>query len=232
MLFSERAVRDNIRNRDGKRVFYLGKGDQLTSEARDYLRKERIDILPASAAKPDRYRLLSGGFTEEKPEHMTHLCGDILVPKTHPRIAFRGAVDMLEAEILLCEIKLPTLQKELGALLSLARKLISCDVLEEPVPDDSLCGLTMEQIRAHSHRPQEFYGKPHFMPEVTDGETVLLLNRLRSLTRATELKAAEAFRDQNGFPTRTDILKALNRMSSMLYILMIRESAERSKYGT
>ena len=31
MLYNEEAVRANIRNRDGKRVFYLGKGDQLTS---------------------------------------------------------------------------------------------------------------------------------------------------------------------------------------------------------
>ena len=90
MLYSERAARDTIRNREGKRVFYLGKGDQLSSEARDFLNRERIEILPATAARPERYRLLGGGFTEEKPEHMTHLHGDVLVPKTHPRIAFRG----------------------------------------------------------------------------------------------------------------------------------------------
>ncbi len=222
MLFSERAVRDNIRNRDGKRVFYLGKGDQLTSEARDFLLSQRIEILPADAARPDRYRLLTGGYTEEKPEHMTHLNGDILVPKTHPRIAFRGAVDTLEAEILWCAFKLPSLRKALSELLSLARKLIRCDVLEEALPEAPLCGLTMEQLRSHSHRPQDFYGKPHFMPEVSDGETVLRLNRLRSMVRSAELKAAAAFQDENGLPTRPDILKALNRMSSMLYILMIK----------
>ncbi len=222
MLFSEKAARDNIRNRDGKRVFYLGKGDQLTSEARDYLRKERIDILPASEAKPDRYRILSGGFTEEKPEHMTHLHSDMLVPKTHPRIVFRGAMDTLEAELLWCAHKLPTQRKELEEILTLARMIIRCDVLDTPVPDQPLCGLTMEQLRAHSHRPQEFYGQPHFMPESADGETVLLLNRARSTAREAELKAAAAFQDENGLPTREDILKSLNRMSSMIYILMIK----------
>ena len=60
------------------------------------------------------------------------------------------------------------------------------------------------------------------MPEAADGEAVLLLNRLRSLTRLTELKAACAFCDENGLPTRPDLLKALNRMSSFLYILMIK----------
>ena len=34
MLYNEEAVRANIRNREGKRIFYLGKGDQLTSAAR------------------------------------------------------------------------------------------------------------------------------------------------------------------------------------------------------
>ena len=90
MLFGEKEVRENIRNREGKRVFYLGKGDQLTSGARDYLTGQRIEILPAEQAKQERYALLGGGYLEEKPEHMTHLNAQVLVPKTHPRIAFRG----------------------------------------------------------------------------------------------------------------------------------------------
>ena len=105
MLYTKEAVRDNLRNREGKRVFYLGKGDQLTSEARDFLARERIEILPAAQARPDRYRLPGGGYMEEKPEHMTHLNGEYLVPKTHPRIRFRGAVDTLEAEILLWRMR-------------------------------------------------------------------------------------------------------------------------------
>ena len=102
MLYNEEAVRANIRNREGKRVFYLGKGDQLTSAARDWLNRERIDIRPGDQARPEQYRLLSGGYLEEKPEHMTHLNAEILVPKTHPRIRFRGAMDTLEAELILC----------------------------------------------------------------------------------------------------------------------------------
>ena len=101
MLYSLETVRENLRNRAGKRVFYLGKGDTLTSSARDYLQRERIEILPAEQAKPTRYRLPGGGWIEEKPEHMTHLNGDTLVPKTHPRIRFRGKMDTLEAELLL-----------------------------------------------------------------------------------------------------------------------------------
>ena len=53
MLYDVRAARENIRNKDGKRVFYLGPGDQLTPSARDWLRQQRIEILPAAEAKPE-----------------------------------------------------------------------------------------------------------------------------------------------------------------------------------
>ena len=222
MLYSEEAVRANIRNRDGKRVFFLGHGDQLTSGARDYLTRERIPILPAEQAKIETYRLLSGGTLDRKPEHLTHLAGDILVPKTHPRIRFRGQMDMLEAELLLCQLACPEPTRgKLEQILQFARSLIRCDVLEEPVGDEKLCGLTESEIRDRSHRPQDFYGKPHFMPSVSDGAQILQLNRARTQARSAELAAAEAFADREGNPTRTDILMALNRMSSMLWILMI-----------
>lgn len=232
MLYSRQAVQDNIRNRDGKRVFYLGKGDQLTSDARDFLRRERIEILPATQAKAERYAILGGGFIEEKPEHMTHLNAQVLVPKTHPRIFFRGMVDELEARLLLCQKRVPQWEKELGEILALARKILRCDVLEEPLGDEELCGLEEKQLREHSHRPQDFYGQPHFMPSREDGQDVLELNLLRTAVRQTELAAARAFMDGEGLPTRADILRALNRMSSMVYILMIREKkAGRNGYG-
>lgn len=223
MLYDEEAVRANIRNRDGKRVFFLGKGDQLTSAARDYLVRERIEIRLGDTAKIETYKVLGGGTLSEKPEHMTHLHGDVLVAKTHPRIRFRGAIDTLEAELLLAAQAAPKWQKELKEILEHARKLIRYDVLNEPVEEERLCGLTEEEIRKRSHFPQAFYGQPHFMPEVTDGPALLQLNRARCAARAAELAAAEAFCDREGIPTRTDIIKALNRMSSVLYLLMIQE---------
>ena len=228
MLYTEQQAKANIRNRDGKRVFYLGKGDQLTPGARDWLSRERIEILPAEQARPERYKLLSGGFVEEKPEHMTHLNGDILVHKTHPRIAFRGAMDTLEAEIMLCQLALrEPMKKQLQEVLDFARYLLRCDVLEEKVERENLCGLDAQQLRSHSHRPQEYYGQPHFMPEVTDGEEILRLNRCRCAAREAELKAVAAFTDREGNPTRIDLLRAMNRLSSMIYILMIRLKAEK-----
>ena len=221
MLFGEKEVRENIRNREGKRVFYLGKGDQLTSGARDYLTGQRIEILPADQAKAERYALLGGGYLEEKPEHMTHLNAEVLVPKTHPRIAFRGKMDTLEAELILCQLADDRLEKPVGEILALARQIIRCDVLEEGLKWEKLCGLTEEEQRKRSHFPQEYYGQPHFMPSAADGAVMARLNRARCAAREAELKAVAAFCDREGWPTRVDLLRAMNRMSSMLYILMV-----------
>ena len=224
MLYDERAVKANIRNREGKRVFFLGEKDRLTPSAKDWLSRERIAILPGEEAKIVRYRI-PGGFCEEKPEHMTHLHGDVLVPKTHPRIAFRGSIDLLEAELILCKLK--TGIAPLQEVLELARRLIRCDVLDEPVGDVHLGGLTEAEQRRRSHFPQEVYGIAHFMPEAEDGERIALLNRCRALCRKAELAACHAFADRDGNPSRPDILQALNRMSSFLYILMLEEKAKR-----
>ena len=228
MLYTEENVRANVRNREGKRVFFLAKEDRLTPGARDWLNRERIEILPAEQAKISRFRLENGAILEEKPEHMTHLHGDVLVEKAHPRIRFRGAMDELQAEILLCQLVVSRkLQERLGEVLACARLIIRCDVLEETVPEGKLGGMTEQQIRERSHRPQDFYGQPHFMPEISDGREILELNKLRCVARRAELAAAEAFVDEKGVPTRPDILRTLNRISSLVYILMIETKAGR-----
>ena len=227
MLYTEENVKANLRNREGKRVFYLGKGDTLTPGARDWLHRERIEVMSAEQARPERFRLLGGGYLEEKPEHMTHLNSDLLVSKCHPRIAFRGAVDSLESELIFAQLAVPEdVAKQLQEVLNLVRLVIRCDVLEEELKVQKLCGLTEGELRQRSHRPQEYYGIPHFMPEYTDGEAIVRLNRARCAAREAELKAVAAFTDREGNPTRVDILRAMNRMSSMIYILMIEQKAK------
>ena len=226
MLYTESAVRDNIRNREGKRVFCLGKGDTLTPGARDWLCREKVEIISPEEIRPERYALLSGGFCEEKPEHMTHLNREVLVPKTHPRILFRGAVDTLEAELILAQQNAPRSAAKLEEILSLARKIIRCDVLEEPLEVGLLCGLTQEELRRRSHFPQDYYGTAHFMPAASDGTAIARLNRARCAAREAELRAVDAFTDRDGRPIRPDLLKALNRMSSILYLLMLEEKSQ------
>ena len=227
MLYTEETVKANIRNREGKRVFFLKKEDTLTPGARDWLRSEKIEILSMEQAKIPEFQLLSGGYMRKKPEHMTHLSGNVLVEKTHPRIGFRGALDALEAELLLCQLAVPEKRQELEEILSLSREILRCEVLDAPLPDRKLCGLTDAEIRERSHFPAEYYAQPHFMPEPGDGEKLLLLNRLRTLVRETERAAVEAFLGPEGTLAREDIPRALNRMSSMVYILMIQMKKER-----
>ncbi len=223
MLYTEEAARDNIRTREGRRVFFLGKNDRLTSAARDFLARERIEILPAEEAKPQRYRLLGGGFLEEKPEHMTHLDGTTLVPKTHPRILFRGKLDSLEARLLLCRLEVPEFDRELGEILDYTRKLLRWEVLGQPVEEGKLLGLTEQELRRRSHFPQDYYGQPHFMPEASDGKRMIHLNLARTAAREAELAAAAAFTGPEGTVTRPDLIRAMNRLSSAIYLLMIRQ---------
>ena len=222
MLYDRKAVQENIRNQDGKRVFYLGKGHQLTSDARDWLNRERIPVLPAEQAKPAEYRLLGGGVLAEKPEHMTHLNAEFLVPKTHPRIAFRGGMDSLQAALLLAAAECEGVARtQLEEGLAYARYLLGQEVLGEPIVCKALGGMDEKQLRERSHRPQDFYGKPHFMPEPEDSKALLLVNAARCKAREAELLAVKAFRDAEGLPTRVDLLQALNRLSSFLYLIMI-----------
>lgn len=222
MLYGRKEVQENLRNKDGKRVFYLGKGHQLTSDARDWLSRERIPILPGEQAKPNGYRLMNGAELQTKPEHMTHLNAEFLVPKTHPRIAFRGSMDTLEAALLLAAAESDgNIRTQLTEALAYARYLLGQEVLGQPIVCKALGGMEEQQLRERSHRPQDFYGKPHFMPAPEDGKPLLLVNFARCAARQAELAAVEAFLDKEGQPQRIDLLQALNRLSSFLYLIMI-----------
>ena len=157
MLYGRKEVQENLRNKDGKRVFYLGKGHQLTSDARDWLSRERIPILPGEAARPAAYKLRNGAVLTEKPEHMTHLNAEFLVEKTHPRIAFRGGMDSLEAALLLAAAEADgESKKQIAEALDYARYLLGQEVLEKPIEPRPLGGMDEKQLRERSHRPQDF----------------------------------------------------------------------------
>ena len=153
---------------------------------------------------------------------MTHLNGEFLVNKTHPRIAFRGCMDSLEAVLLLAAAETEgSIRTQVEEALAYARYLLGQEVLEQPIICKALGGLDEKQLRERSHRPQDFYGKPHFMPSPDDSKALLLVNAARCRAREAELMAVKAFQDTEGLPTRLDLLRALNRLSSFLYLIMI-----------
>ena len=203
MLYTEKTLEQALK----KGSFSLQKGDVLTPSARDLLRKQGISP------------------TEEKPEHLTHLCSGELVPKTHPRIAFRGKLDSLQGEILLAMKDPGAPLKALEEMLEFCRSLMRCDVLGEPVRPMVLHGMTEAELRHRSHNPEKFYGTPHILPHSGDSLVLLRLNDLRTQVRETELASYSAF------PDRTDIHRALNRLSSLCWILCLEERDRTGKGG-
>ena len=207
----------------------VNKGQTLTPGARDWLAAHKVQAVypqgreEGNLPSPAVYRTPSGATLTEKPEHMTHLKGNILVPKDHPRIAFRGMIDALEAETLLTQraaADYPKLVAELEEVLSFVRNFIRCDVLDEPLRELNLCGYSAAQLREYSHYPDKHLGQPHFLPSHTDSPALLAVNRLRTLVRQTELSAYAAFKDADEAVTRGDIILGLNRLSSLMWIMM------------
>lgn len=227
-LLTEEKVRALVRVREGRRVLDLPPSDRLTPKARDWLDREGVELSSGERKAHKTWQTPSGETLNEKPEHMTHLRDNILVCKDHPRIAFRGRLDTLEAEILIAQQVCgddPVLRDELEEVLAFVRKLFRADVLGEPVEDFRLLGLDGDQLRERSHYPEKYYGQGHFMPSWRDPAALLAVNRVRTSVREAELAAYRAFRDENGGTAREDIILALNRLSSLCWILEIKLKA-------
>ena len=221
-------------------------GTLLTPAARDFIREHGIKLRYGTAASPRSMTVTpipsrggkavyidarTGQELERKPEEMTHLRGNLLVPKTHPRIEFRGRMDSLMAQIL--EVQTQTeecgehwLTEELDELLSYARKILAAEVKDAPLPETRLMGMDSAAIRTASHQVKKTFGIDHPVPSYQMGRVCVALNRLRTQVREAELSAVRAF-DDGGTCSRTDIVEGLNRMSSCVYILLCRKLAGR-----
>lgn len=197
------------------------------------LRRAVEEALSQAASQPASRcegRIKEDGPAQEnrpgkKPEHMTHLRGDHLVYKDHPRIAFRGAIDSLESEIILVQILaqkkgMDKLTQDLQEIIKAIRWLLRCEVSGDPVGEITLLGLNTDQLRAHSHHPSQYYGMSHFLPDYQKGEMAAHFNRLRTRAREVELIAYRAFKREDGEVCREDILRILNRLSSLFWIMM------------
>ncbi|GHV43883.1 hypothetical protein AGMMS49546_26810 [Spirochaetia bacterium] len=162
---------------------------------------------------------------DHKGESMTHLHGNHLVYKDHPMIIWRGKLDSLtaliiEAQELGAEKGNQEFIEDLQGVLDFVRSLLSAEYKNTPLGPFQLLGLSMEELHEHSHNPQKYYGFPHILTDHRMGSLCIRLNRLRTAVRETELAAAAAFASGNGEATREDIIEALNRLSSLFYILM------------
>ena len=177
---------------------------------------------------PEHFDVIDGSRLATKPEHLCALRGNLLVPKDHPQIRLRGRLDSLEADLLMAEVAFRRLGlaagvAELEEVLGYVKHILRCEVLEEPFDRVSLFGWEDEELRHRSHHPQQYYGIVHFAPCVDDGEAVVLLNQLRTKAREVELVAYDAFAVGGVTePTRLDLIRALNRLSSAFYLMMLK----------
>ena len=200
----------------------------FTPSAIEFLNDKNIRIVKAqetSTNEQKTYETVFGGTMLNKPEHMTHLKGNTLVFKDHPVIKYRGALDYLESEIIVAQTVAQRLGyldiiRDLEEIITLVRKLIRYEITGEKLNDFTLIGLNADELREHSHHSTKHYGISHFLPSYTHGEMAAYINRLRTITRKTELVAYNAFKDQNGNGDRNDIIQALNRMSSVFWIML------------
>ena len=170
----------------------------------------------------------TGRRSPDKPEHMTHLRDNLLVPKTHPRIRLRGKLDSLEALLLQTiaqanELGRTEIASGLAECFALARDILSAEVKEQPLPPFKLLGMDSGALRHASHHPEQFAGIPHPVPHADMGALCLALNFLRTQVREAELAAAAAFCSDREGCARTDLVEALNRMSSAVYLLFLKE---------
>lgn len=191
---------------------------------------------PAEGIKAKYVDYETGAGYVEKPEFMTQLVGNKLVDKNHPRIKYRGRLDLVQAEVVHTQCVVDkesgsaTLIKDLDDILDCLQKLMVAEILDQGYTKDTIIGLTHDELREHSHNPMKFYNiKQMQLPNHTMGIEYSLLNRIRAEIREAELVAVDAFQE-NRKVSRIDIIEELNRLSSAMHIMMCKYLA--GEYGT
>ena len=219
-LLSSRKIRIRFLDEVG-RVFVEagGKGDALSTA--------RVHALTGSAVFETAHCQFCGQDVKHKPEAATHLNASTLVAKNDPRIAFRGRVDsaiaqavLLQAEWRQADFAAP-LQRMLADLRSALGNVLRAEAVDAPMPEVVMGEFDAAKIHALSHDPLKYLGHDHVVPAVDHGITVLRLNVLRAAIREAEVAGAQAFIDRDFKLARGDVLEALNRLSSAVYVLML-----------
>ncbi|WP_049093125.1 ethanolamine utilization cob(I)yrinic acid a,c-diamide adenosyltransferase EutT, partial [Escherichia coli] len=99
--------------------------------------------------------------------------------------------------------------------------IMRADALGEPLGEQAIVGLSDEDLHRLSHQPLRYLDHDHLVPEASHGRDAALLNLLRTKVRETETVAAQVFITRSFEVLRPDILQALNRLSSTVYVMMI-----------
>lgn len=159
----------------------------------------------------------------KKPDTLTHLNAFTMVAKNDPRLAFRARLDASIAQAVWLQVELKDTEMKgwLADIRSLLGNIMRADAMNEPLGEQNIAGLCADELHRLSHNPLKFIGHDHIVPEASHGLQSALLNLLRTSVRETEISAAQIFIDQHFQVQRPDIMQALNRLSSAVYVLMI-----------
>jgi len=162
---------------------------------------------------------------------------NMLAEKDNPVIVFRGKLDslcalILEAQVLGGEKGNSGFVNDLQGILEFVRSLFTAEYKSVPLGDFRILGYSPKELREKSHNPEKYLGHKHLLMHHSMGPLPLRLNLLRAATREAELAAVTLLRDAKaGNPSacesprdaercREDIAEALNRLSSLFYLLM------------
>lgn len=228
-------------SRDRQTVCCVEEGTILTPAARDFLREHNIELrftqkgapavmtataIPTQGGEALYIDAATGARLDRKPEDMTHLRGNLLVPKTHLRIELRGRLDslmacLLEVQLSALEENQPEIVRDLDQVMGYVRSILGSEVKDEPLEEIALLGMDSSRLRYASHHVKETLGIDHPVPNYRMGRMCVSLNRLRTQVREVELAAIRAF-DGEGGCARPDIVEGLNRLSSCVYIIFCR----------
>lgn len=257
MVLTEDKLKSLYKKEEFKQ-FTLEKGTIMTPSARQFLVDKGIEILKAGEIittpkkteleekkeviekiieKPitPKYVGLAGESYFEKPEHMTQISGNILVNKTHERIVFRGKLDTLQAKWLVLQKEFDSyenekLNKDMESTTVFIKKMVLAEVLDVELEEIKVLGENLDKIKEISHNPKKFFGMGHlFDISVKSNLLVLKLNEMRSLSREAEIAGVAAFSNERGIVEKKEMLKALNRLSSVIYVMMLK--GEKGEYG-
>jgi ethanolamine utilization cobalamin adenosyltransferase len=223
-MLDERKIRVKYVDEVGRTFRESGESDASGAQE-----SERVQVHPLTGAEHGEPAAcqLCGQPVKHKPDALTHLDSQTLVPKNDPRIRLRGKLDSAIAYAVWAQAELDAREREsiLASWLADVRSGLG-NVLRAEVTGEYLSPVRMgeldeEAIHRLSHDPLHYFGHDHIVPESSQGSTIARLNLLRVQIREAEVAAADVYIDREFNVLRPDLMQALNRLGSAVYVLMM-----------
>lgn len=250
MVLSEESLKIKYRKEPFTQI-EIKKGTLLTPSAKQFLADKNIEVLENGERKKefvvdDKEAISSEGINNnilhekpkfigekgeyyfEKPDYLTQVDG-ILVPKNSQRIIFRAKLELFLSEVLLSEKEVEInfssekLKKDISSVVKFTHNIITSEALDKILENQVLLdGKSLKDVQEIYHNPKDYLNKGHLL-EITLKNNILVhkINRLRALARELEIAGVD-FLVRDNKVNRKDLLEALNVLSSILCIMILK----------